>query len=48
MQVISLVSIFVESFQIDTKVEIDFSGQFIDNRSKGSIFGGGMGLRLPS
>jgi hypothetical protein len=24
----------------NTKVEIDFSAQFIDNRSKGGIFGG--------
>ena len=32
----------------NTKVEIDFSDHFIDNRSKGGIFGGGTGLRLSS
>jgi hypothetical protein len=38
----------VESRIASTKVEIDFSGQFIDNRSKGSIFGSGTDLRMPS
>jgi len=32
----------------NTKVEFDFSDQFIDNWPKGSILWKGMGLRLPS
>jgi hypothetical protein len=32
----------------NTNVEVDFPDQFIDNRSKGCIFGGGTGLRKPS
>jgi hypothetical protein len=40
--------LFRKSTPSNTNVEIDFSDQFIDNRSKGGVFGEGICLKMPS